>query len=309
MTTTTTPTTVDIAATGAAGAAQGMAWIWPLFATLGKLAIGLACIAAAAIACRRLIDLAQHLKERRAGEFQLISARGNVPICNTHTEHQLLGPIVKRRSVLPPFEGVTCFVGEPGAGKTLSMVAAALVMHRTGSKVYTNGMGLSFEAGSFTNFKSLMKIIDEAVNDPRPRIVCIDEAPLWVNAKKWAEFPTGLLSRLQQVRKYNVLVYYTCINELGVANELRRVTFWAWHCTRHGNRIIQKLMAPIEQQQPGAKPLLIKRLPMRQEMFAAYNTLGRLNTPDNLVMSDEDEDKPDTKPDNDWIEDDSWQPS
>ena len=160
------------------------------------------------------------------------------------------------------------------------MVAAALVMHRTGSKVYTNGMGLSFEAGSFTNFKSLMKIIDEAVNDPRPRIVCIDEAPLWVNAKKWAEFPTGLLSRLQQVRKYNVLVYYTCINELGVANELRRVTFWAWHCTRHGNRIIQKLMAPIEQQQPGAKPLLIKRLPMRQEMFAAYNTLGRLNTPD-----------------------------
>jgi len=104
---------------------------------------------------------------------------------------------------------------------------------------------------------------------------------MWANSRKWAEFPSGFFSRLQQVRKYGFLFHYSAINFSKVDNNLRDQTYWVWECSRGPitGKFVRKLRVPEELEVAGERPRFKRKVKARQEVFDAYSTHGMLGTP------------------------------
>lgn len=176
-------------------------------------------------------------------------------------------------------EGLTCWTGEPGSGKTYAMVEVALAYHKLGWDVVTNGLDLTFESASYQDFGSLCALIDSSRRNRT--VVLLDEAPMWANSRRWQEFPSAFFSRLQQVRKYGFLMHYSAINFNKVDNNLRDQTYWVWECTRgiFTGRFIRKLRVPEELAVPGERPRLKRKVRARQYVYDSYGTHTFLTTP------------------------------
>lgn len=155
------------------------------------------------------------------------------------------------------YQGVTAYVGMPGSGKTYALAEIAARKLRQGRSVFCNAGFDVLGAAVFSSFEEFCTL-------PAGSVVVWDELPLYVNARKWSEFPDGLLYRLTQVRKDGIELYYSAIDEAMVDLNVRRVTFWYWHCRAVTARVLVRSLWPPEsfrkaRQRPMRRELVIVR--------------------------------------------------
>lgn len=193
-------------------------------------------------------------------------------VCSVVVAAMFVGAKLLKR-VQGTYQGVVCFEGLPGSGKTYSLAEVGLKRMAEGWTVYSNK---GFElAGSivYSSFEELMDVPDGSV-------ILLDEAPLYFNAQKWKDFPDGMLYRFSQVRKDGLEFYYSTIDELMVDINLRRITFWTYHCK--GSLFSKKRFkrwrtAPIHRldkskQKPGMK----QTVTLDPKVCEAYDTLAKV---------------------------------
>lgn len=170
------------------------------------------------------------------------------------------------------FQGVTGYVGMPGSGKTYSLASVGLAAMRRGEPVFCNkGFDLA-GAETFSGFDEFCAI--------ESGIVVWDELPLYVNARKWQEFPDGLLYKLTQIRKDSVTLYYSAIHEQMIDVNLRRITFNYWHCRGLSARFFKRALFPPEQfRKANQKALRTEYVRVRPAVFTAYDTYGKVAAP------------------------------
>jgi len=234
-----------------------------------------------------LRNLRQRFGSRSGLPFSVV---GNVPIISRvsrkdmfgsrlHSDSRIAGVDYEGEAMVEFFEGLTCFSGEPGTGKTYAMVETAYVFHKLGWDVITNSMNLTFEAGSYHDFDALCNLIDSGA--ARRTVICLDEAPSWANSRRWDEFPSGLFLKLQQVRKYGFLFLFTAINFDKVDKNLRDQTYHLWVCKKSAwtNTFIRALTVPSELQVAWERPRYKMRVRPRAEVVNAYQTHGFITAP------------------------------
>lgn len=168
------------------------------------------------------------------------------------------------------YRGVTAFYGMPGSGKTYGLAEVGLREMAAGREVWSNG-GFDL-AGSkiFNSFDDFMAI-------PNGATVVWDELPLYVNSRKWAEFPDGLLYRLTQIRKDGLRLYYSTIDPAMVDTNVRRVTFWWWECHSLTSRLMRRALWPHESfRKRDARPHRRELVRVKGAVAEAYDTMGKV---------------------------------
>lgn len=176
------------------------------------------------------------------------------------------------------YMGVTAYVGLPGSGKTYSLAEVGVRALRRGRQVWANTDGSGVDpwfigARPFASFDEFMQIPNDAV-------ILWDELPLFVNARKWQEFPDGLLYRLTQIRKDGLELHFSTIDWRMVDVNVRRITFWTWECDHLVGPVHRrKLWPPEERRRRDEKPRRKEWFTIRPEVGQAYDTLGKVSAP------------------------------
>jgi hypothetical protein len=168
------------------------------------------------------------------------------------------------------YQGVTAFVGMPGSGKTYGLVRVAKRAMEQGRAVYTN-QGFDVKgARTYRSFEEMLLI-------PPGSVILLDEAPVYFNARRWQEFPDGLLYRLTQIRKDGLEFYYSAIHEEMVDATLRRLTFWFWHCRAISGRLLYwTLWSPELFRRSKERPRKRELIRVNAKVAALYDTNGKV---------------------------------
>lgn len=166
------------------------------------------------------------------------------------------------------YMGVTAFVGLPGSGKTYSLAQVAWEAQRAGYRVYANE---GFDPEGAMTYASF----EELANVPPGCVILLDEAPLYFNARKWQEFPDGLLYKFTQVRKFGWQFYFSTIDWRMVEVNLRRLTFWVWECDHVlGPWHSRKRFPPEERRHKDERPRERHLYRLNEAVAKSYDTLG-----------------------------------
>lgn len=173
------------------------------------------------------------------------------------------------------YQGVTAFVGFPGSGKTYSLAAIGAKAIAKGETVYCN-RGFDLEGAvvlqSFEQF-----------SDVEHGIMLWDELPLYFNARKWAEFPDSMLYKFTQIRKDGVKLFYSAIHENMIDTNIRRVTFWSWHCRAITSRYFVRALLPgPEMRRPDDRARHRELVRVRMEVASLYDTTRKVELPKKL---------------------------
>lgn len=131
------------------------------------------------------------------------------------------------------FYGIRAFVGQCGAGKTISMTHYLNKMRKTyGDKIYiTSNYGYIHQDFPFTSFEELLVIRD------KPFIVAWDEVQNEFCSRDFQKFPTSLLTLLTQNRKgHGVQIVYSCQHLSHVDKIFRDMTNDIYFCHTWLNR-------------------------------------------------------------------------
>ena len=130
--------------------------------------------------------------------------------------------------------GLTCYVGLPGYGKTMSLVKYLDDTRRQyGDKVYiATNFAYKGEDFPLTEQAQLLKIYDKSI------VFGIDEAQNDFNSRRWDLFPDELIAELTQNRKGNgkQIVYTTQIFS-NVDKNFRGLTKMVVECKTRFNRL------------------------------------------------------------------------
>lgn len=158
---------------------------------------------------------------------------------------------------------IRCYAGNLGQGKTYSMVADALEQVQTKKcQIYTNMAGIKFpEAIAFQNIEQIQEVSHG--------LVLLDEAAIVVPSQFWQDVGRDFLTRLNQMRKFGLDMYYTAQRGSdGVNTNLRAVTNEVVTCSKNGSYLMQSRGHPTDKKQAGGLP---KRF--NPVVFALYDTL------------------------------------
>jgi len=174
------------------------------------------------------------------------------------------------------YEGVTAFVGMPGSGKTYALAKLGTEALKRGERVVSNaGFDL---AGS-----EVLSTFDDFAALEGPVTVVWDELPLYFNARKWAEFPDSMLYKFTQIRKDGIRLYYSAIHESMIDVNIRRVTFWFWHCRAVTSRFLRRELYPPEVfRKSDQKPYRREWLYVTSDVTDTYDTLRKVELPTTL---------------------------
>lgn len=165
------------------------------------------------------------------------------------------------------YRGIECFCGVPGSGKTYELARWGLEQQRKGREVWCS---YGFSLPGCKTFRS----VEEFVNIPRHSAVCVDEAPIWFDARAWSRMDPMVLVRLTQIRHYDIHLRYTAIDPSMVELRLRQITFeFIQHRPLVGPFNLQRRLkspegAPKLRKEDG--PIRIRR--MRPDVCMAYDT-------------------------------------
>lgn len=172
------------------------------------------------------------------------------------------------------YKGVTAYVGLPGSGKSYGLVEAA---HREFLKedprpVFVNA---GFNVTGAIAFRSF----DEFLEIPDGSLVLWDELPLYVSARKWNDFPDGLLYRLTQIRKDGLELRYSTIDWGMVDKNVRNVTFWVWECEQVSARVLRRRLYPPEhRRQAKERPRRTELVRLKQDVLDRYDSFSKVAT-------------------------------
>jgi len=134
--------------------------------------------------------------------------------------------------------GITCYVGLPGKGKTLSLVEELLLLKQDfpKAKIFTN-FGFIYQDGAIKGWKDLVDINngDDGV------IFGLDEVHDLFGRKDWSKMPPEILSLFSQNRKHakQFLCTAQAYGDIGI--DLRRRCHFIIECRNWGNRWIRQL--------------------------------------------------------------------
>lgn len=118
------------------------------------------------------------------------------------------------------------YFGLPGSGKTYWVVNEAKRRIENGENVFAN-----FHLKGAKYFSSFAEFLDM-----KECCIIVDEAGIWLNARKWAEIPDEILYRFMESRKNRFDLLYTAQNPEMVEVTLRRITNFYWYMRRVGPR-------------------------------------------------------------------------
>lgn len=118
------------------------------------------------------------------------------------------------------------YFGLPGSGKTYWAVQEAKKRLDAGEKVFAN-----FEMEGAEYYENFSRFLDL-----KECFIVLDEAGIWLNARRWKDMPEKVLYRLMESRKYKFDLLYTAQNPEMVETTLRRITNFYWHLRRFGRR-------------------------------------------------------------------------
>lgn len=178
-----------------------------------------------------------------------------------------------RALALGRYQGVTAFIGMPGSGKTYGLAEVAARGLKAGKPVFCNEGFDVVGAERFAGF-------DEFLAIPNGSVVVWDELPIFVNSRKWQEFPDGMLYRLTQIRKDGLQLYYSAIDEAMIDVTVRRLTFWYWMCQAHTGRFLSRTLWPPDRyRKSGQRPYRREWVRVRPEIAGLYDTLGKVAAP------------------------------
>jgi hypothetical protein len=121
------------------------------------------------------------------------------------------------------YKGIQCWCGVPGSGKTYELARWGLEQLAAGRQVYCS---YGFDLPGAHTFHD----IDEFVSIPDGAAICVDEAPIWFDARAWAHMDRRVLVRLTQIRKFGIDLRYTAIEPTMVELRLRQITFSFVRC-------------------------------------------------------------------------------
>ena len=176
----------------------------------------------------------------------------------------------ERRQKWSRYQGVTAFVGMPGGGKSYGLAEMAGKAIRAGLPVYSN-------AGFDVKGSRILESFDEFASVRGPALIVWDELPLYFNSRKWAEFPDGMLYKFTQIRKDGLRLAYSTIHEDMVDVNIRRVTFWYWHCNAVTRTILRRsLWPPAQFRKANAKPYAKEWVRVKRSVYDLYDTGGKV---------------------------------
>lgn len=171
------------------------------------------------------------------------------------------------------------YFGLPGSGKTYYAVKEAKKRIAHGEKVYAN-----FHIEGAKYFKDFDEFLEM-----QECTVIIDEAGIWLNARKWGSISEEILYRFMESRKYKFDLLYTAQNPEMVEITLRRITNYMWYMRRYGRKewIYKKdgtkkhrkawfhtasLWEPERYRKAREKPLLKYYFKIKPEIYSLYDT-------------------------------------
>jgi hypothetical protein len=177
------------------------------------------------------------------------------------------------------YMGVTAYTGLPGSGKTYSLVDVGVQAVKRGRTVWCNADDTG-KAPFFFQADGFFATFDDFMQVPPNAVILWDELPIWVNSRKWQEFPDGLLYRLSQIRKDGLELHYSCMDMRMVDNNVRRITFREWQCHALGLGIHRRVLwGPPEYRRKDDKLARRELYRIKPEVAEAYNSWGKVAAP------------------------------
>lgn len=219
------------------------------------------------------------------------------------------------------YAGVTAFTGMPGGGKTYGLAEVGARALSNGWPVWSNE-GFNFrDSQLFGGFEDFLNIPGGCMNDERhregydgsrwvcehgvmlragqshPVVVLWDELPVYVSARKWQEFPDGLMYRLTQVRKDGLWFYYSAIHMDFVDKVVRQLTFWEWQCRSITGRVLyrQKFGHP-ELRKKDDKPRARELVVVKDRVAELYDTFAKVKVFEDKKTARKGSDRPKVQP-------------
>lgn len=156
---------------------------------------------------------------------------------------QLLYYDFKHPPIIRPY-GITCYVGLPGCGKTLSMAERLLdlKLQFPKAKIYTN-FGFKDQDGIITRWEDLVTI----ENGEDGVIFGLDEVHDIFNRKDWADMPSTVLTMFSQNRKMAKQFICTAQSFADVGIDLRRRCHYIIECSNiRGRWVFQRAFLPTD---------------------------------------------------------------
>ena len=175
------------------------------------------------------------------------------------------------------FQGVTAFVGMPGGGKSYGLAEMA---HRAMDR----GLPVWCNSGFNIRGARVLTSFDEFAAVTGPGLIVWDELPLYFSARRWQDFPDGMLYKFSQIRKDGLRLAYSTIHEDMVDVNVRRITFWYWHCWAVTGRLLRRtLWPPQEFRKARARPYRREFVWVRRSIADLYDTWGKVDTPQKVA--------------------------
>jgi hypothetical protein len=128
--------------------------------------------------------------------------------------------------------GFYIYVNEMGAGKTLSMVREAKMLHDKGYKVYSN-FCLSFQEYNLMHWRDIPKV-------PPNSVILLDEISDLFNSREWKNMPKGIFTYLINSRKRNVRIMSTAQEYDEIDKTIRTKATYVIECSHLGRLIRNK---------------------------------------------------------------------
>lgn len=173
------------------------------------------------------------------------------------------------------YRGIACWSGLPGSGKTYELARWGLEQGAAGRQVWCS---FGFNLPGCRIFRS----VEEFVAIPNGSAICVDEAPIWFDARAWGSMDPTVLVRLTQIRKYDIVMRYTAIDPTMVELRLRQITFDWLGCKAIGRRgpfnSIRKLASPDGAPKLRDEDGAIRIRKMQPAVCMAYDTSATADT-------------------------------
>lgn len=165
------------------------------------------------------------------------------------------------------------YFGLPGSGKTYFAVQEAHKRLARGEKVFTNFKMEGTEY--FQGWEPFFNMSDCCI--------VIDEAGIWLNARKWSIIPEEILYRLMQSRKRRFDLIYTSQHPEMVEVTLRRITNYFWYMKKFRIPFLHVHRAtcwePEYYRKEKKKPLMSQWFKIKKHIANLYDTEAIIENP------------------------------
>lgn len=173
-----------------------------------------------------------------------------------------------KHPTLPKKNGVWCYVGLYGNGKTLSMVTEAYrLKNKFKYNVYSN-CAVTFQDGTIERWQDLLSV-------PPHSVILLDELPNLLDNYAFKSMPDNLFSLLSQNRKIDIRIMATAQVFDDSVKKFRTLTRYVVECKHFGRLYINAFY----NQKEYARGDSVKKASSRQYfvaqdfMYNLYNTL------------------------------------